>query len=72
MIKISDRNVFRTKSQKMDKKVLMRGRIVNKLARWNTCYSEKSQEHDIENGKGTIVAFNQVRKLRKIYHYFWN
>lgn len=62
----ADKLYLEQKSQKMDKKVLMRGRIVNKLARWNTCYSEKSQEADIENGKGTIVAFNQVPFLNKL------
>lgn len=44
----------------VDKKALMRGRVVNKHARHNLCFSEMSQEPDYENGKGRIVKFEDV------------
>jgi hypothetical protein len=44
----------------VDKKALMRGRVVNKHARHNLCFSEISQEPDYENGKGRIVKFDDV------------
>jgi len=43
-----------------DKKALMRGRVVNKRARYNLCFSGTAQAPDYEKGKGTIVAFNEV------------
>ena len=45
---------------KMDKKALMRGRVVNKIARWNLCYDDVGQEADYDSGKGTIVPFSTV------------
>ena len=44
----------------LDKKAWMRGRVVNKLARWNLCYADYSQIADYENKKGTIVDFKNV------------
>lgn len=38
----------------------MRGRVVNKHARYNLCFAKTAQEADIENGKGTVVAFKDV------------
>lgn len=38
----------------------MRGRVVNKRARYNLCFAKTSQEADIENGQGTVVAFKDV------------
>ena len=46
-----------------DKKAKMRGRVVNKHARWNLCFDETSQEPDYENGKGRAVAFSKCPKL---------
>jgi len=43
-----------------DKKAFMYGRVVNKHARHNLCFSDVGQEPDYENGKGRIVAFNDV------------
>lgn len=43
-----------------DKKAFMRGRVVNKHARWNICFSDFSQEPDYENKKGTVVNFDDV------------
>lgn len=49
-----------------DKKALMRGRVVNKLARWNLCYADIEQEPDYENGKGTIVPFASIPYINSI------
>lgn len=46
-----------------DKKAWMRGRVVNKLARWNLCYADHAQEADLDNRKGTIVPFSQLPVL---------
>jgi hypothetical protein len=45
-----------------------RKKVLNKLARWNLCFDDKSQECDYENGKGTIVSYDDVpftKKLKK-------
>lgn len=43
-----------------DKKAVMYGRVVNKSARYNLCFSDFSQDADYVNGKGTIVSFKDV------------
>lgn len=43
-----------------DKKALMRGKVVNKHARWNVCYDKKSRAPDYENGKGRIIGFRKI------------
>ena len=43
-----------------DKKALMRGKVVNKHARWNLCFAEEDQEPDYESGKGRIVAYKHI------------
>ena len=43
-----------------DRKALMRGRVVNKHARGNLCFSEKGQEACYEEGKGTVIAYKDV------------
>jgi len=50
----------------MDKKAWMRGRVVNKHARWNLCFDDISQNPDYVNKKGTIVAFKDVPILNAI------
>jgi hypothetical protein len=44
----------------VDKKAFMYGRVVNKNARWNLCFDDHSHSPDYENGKGTVVAFDDV------------
>ena len=51
---------------KKDTKALMRGRVVNKHARYNLCFSNFSQEADFEQGKGTIVDFKDVPLLNRV------
>ena len=47
-----------------DKKAFMRGRIVNKLARHNLCFANFSQKSNIEEKKGTVIAFSETEVLR--------
>lgn len=50
----------------VDTKAWMRGRVVNKLARYNLCYGEESQKANYEEKKGTVVAFKDVPFLAQI------
>lgn len=49
-----------------DKKALMKGRVVNKIARYNLCFNHERQEPDYEKGKGTIVPFSDVPLLSHV------
>ncbi len=49
-----------------DKKALMYGRVVNKNARHNLCFSDISQEPKYEEGKGRIYSFSDLPVLNKI------
>jgi len=49
-----------------DTKALMRGRVVNKKARYNLCFADKGQEPDYENGKGRIIPFGDVPILNGV------
>ncbi len=52
-----------------DSKAFMYGRVVNKKARHNLCFSDFDQEPDYENKKGTVVNFNKLpctNKIRKM------
>lgn len=54
------------KSMPCDKKAWMRGKVVNKSARWNNCYADFDQEPDYENKKGTIIDFQRVPYLSQL------
>lgn len=43
-----------------DTTAIMKGRLVNKKARHNVCFAEEKQAPDIENKKGTVIAFKDV------------
>ena len=49
-----------------DSKAFMYGRVVNKKARHNNCFSDFSQEPDYEQGKGTVIDFKDVPHISKI------
>jgi len=49
-----------------DTKAYMRGKVVNKQARYNLCYADFYQQADYESGKGTIIDFKQVSELNKL------
>jgi len=38
----------------------MKGRVCNKKARWNLCFSDFDQPPEYENGKGTIINFTHL------------
>lgn len=44
----------------VDKHAFMYGRVVNKRARFNLCFGDKSQEPDYEAKKGRVVAFPDI------------
>ena len=44
----------------MDKKAFMRGRVVNKHARWNLCFADFDQEPTYEEGKGRVVDYKHI------------
>lgn len=48
------------KALQYDKQAFMYGRVVNKHARWNLCFDEKSREPDYQSGKGRIIGFDEV------------
>ena len=48
---------------KVDTRAYMYGRVVNKLARHNLCFSETPQEPDYAQGRGRIVAYDTVPML---------
>lgn len=43
-----------------DKKAKMRGKVVNKHARWNLCFDDHDQSADFEHGKGTVVSWDRI------------
>lgn len=45
---------------KWDTKAFMYGRVVNKKARHNLCYSDFEQSPDYENKKGTVINISNV------------
>jgi hypothetical protein len=49
-----------------DKKALMRGRVVNKLARYNLNFADASQEPNYEKGMGRIININDIKLLKKL------
>ncbi len=52
----------------VDKKAFMYGRVVNKHARWNLCFSNHSSEPDYPNGKGRVISWNSIPITKTIYN----
>ena len=50
----------------MDKKAFMKGKVVNKVARWNLCFAEEDQEPNYGDGKGRIVSWAKIPKMARI------
>jgi hypothetical protein len=44
----------------VDKKAFMKGRVVNKKARWNVCYDDFDQEPNYENKCGRVISYENV------------
>lgn len=49
-----------------DRKALMRGRVVNKHARYNLCYADFAQEPNYKDGKGRVINFNTVPEMQRL------
>jgi hypothetical protein len=54
------------KALEWDKRAIMYGRVVNKHARHNLCFTEHAQEPDYDTGKGRVIAFDSVPCLNVI------
>jgi len=52
-----------------DKKAFHRGKVVNKRARYNLCFSDFDQDPDYENKKGTVINFARLPLLKKVRDY---
>jgi hypothetical protein len=50
-----------------DKKALMYKRVCNKKARWNLCFSEEGHPPTYEEGRGRVIAYDDV-PLTKALH----
>lgn len=50
----------------VDKKAKMKGKVVNKHARYNLCYADTHIKANYEVGQGTVVAFDEVPYLQQI------
>ena len=71
---VADRMLEEHNALKPDTQAKMRGRVVNKHARHNLCFSEQGQVAQIEEGKGTVVAYRDVpmtAQLRDRLPAFW-
>lgn len=44
----------------LDKQAWMKGRVVNKHARWNLCFDDVAQEPDYQEKKGRIVSYDEI------------
>jgi hypothetical protein len=49
-----------------DRHAFMYGRVVQKHARYNLCFSSFEQEPDYANGKGRVVSYESVPLLKRI------
>jgi len=48
------------KNLNVDKKAFMRGRVVNKIARWNLCFADFNQEPNYEQSMGRVIDFKTL------------
>ena len=49
-----------------DKQAFMYGRVVTKHARWNLCFDTNDQDPDYEQGKGRIIGYDKVPRLKRL------
>jgi hypothetical protein len=56
----------------VDKHAWMRGRVVNKHARWNLCFDNESREPDYENKKGRIIGYDEIQVTKKLLNQIIN
>lgn len=57
-----------SKAQEFDTQFLnvRRGVVQNKHGRLNNCYADVAQQADIPQGKGTVIAFDSVPKMKEL------
>ncbi len=58
--------MYKQTSLDFDTKAKMRGRVVNKRARYNLCFADFNQELDYEEGKGRVIDFSDVPILNNL------
>ncbi|KAL6055447.1 putative Mimivirus encoded protein [Balamuthia mandrillaris] len=65
---VDDVNAFHAEQAALQKdtRALMYGRVVEKRARHNLCFADHSQSADYANGKGTVVAFDDLPLLKRV------
>lgn len=67
----SSREMFEEQaSLNVDKQAFMYGRVVDKKARWNLCFSQNSQDPDYLQKKGRIISFDSVPITHHVYSRF--
>jgi hypothetical protein len=49
-----------------DEKAFMYGRVVNKKARHNLCFSKEGHGPDYEKGRGTVIAYEDVPVTKRL------
>lgn len=54
----------------VDKHAYMYGRVVEKSARWNLCFSEVGQEPKYEEGKGRIISYTDAPIMAMVLSQF--
>jgi len=52
-----------------DKKAKMKGKVVNKHARYNLCFDKISQEPNYDQGKGRIISYDEIPITNKIKNF---
>ena len=52
-----------------DKKAKMRGKVVNKHARYNLCFADFEQEPNYDIGNGRVYSFENIPELEKLRDY---
>lgn len=60
------KNVLNLGEEGVDTKALMRGRVVNKRARYNFNVTDEEESSDYVNGIGTTYSFNKFKNLNMI------
>ena len=61
---------FEQANLEIDKKAWMRGRVVNKHARWNVCFDTQGREPNYENKQGRIVSYDDIPITKTLIEQF--
>lgn len=67
VLKVDPDSLYREQLRlEYDSKAFMKGRVVNKHARHNLCFTDQSSPADFENKKGTVVSFSELPRLKAV------